>query len=58
MKKFFKLILSALLFTFILGTNNQHKHDEHCGYDSNTNSGCIYEIDFNLFPPDEGDPKN
>ena len=58
MKKLYKLLLSALLFTVVLGTNNQHIHDKNCGYDPITDSGCIYKIDFNLFPPDNGDPKD
>lgn len=56
MKKIIKLLLSALLFTVVLGTNNPHIHDENCGYDPVTDSGCIYEIDFNLIPPGDDDP--
>lgn len=35
-------IMLLVIFTVLLGVN--HVHDEYCGYDDKTNTGCIYEV--------------
>lgn len=42
MKKIVTLFLALLL---IGGVQVPHTHDEQCGYNPDTKSGCIYEID-------------
>ena len=56
MKKVLKLLLSAFLaFTVVV----EHVHDENCGYDPETETGCIYETDLTGFGrPGEEDPSN
>ena len=35
-------ILFMAIFTIYVGVS--HVHDEYCGYDDKTNTGCIYEV--------------
>ncbi len=55
MKNLVKVLLSLCLAVGII-LNIEHVHDEECGYDPVTETGCIYEIDPLLLPPDEDDP--
>ena len=55
MKNYLKLLLSLCL-AFGIIINTEHVHDEDCGYDPITETGCIYEVDLQLLPPDEDDP--
>ena len=41
MKKQLYMMLLVIL-TVLLGVN--HVHDEYCGYDDKTQTGCIYEV--------------
>ena len=58
MKKLISTILSlCLALTLSIIPNAEHTHDENCGYDPSTDTGCIYEIEpFFILPPDELDP--
>lgn len=57
MKKMFKLLLSAFLLLTV--TVSGHVHDENCGYNPETETGCIYDVDLTQFPgPGEEDPSN
>lgn len=48
-----KIKLSVLVMVLLAGVLVQgHVHDEHCGYNSETDSGCIYEV----IPFDERHP--
>lgn len=42
MKK--KLIVILAVFTLCAVIPSGHIHDDNCGYDPETDSGCIYEI--------------
>lgn len=56
MKKLIKLLLPGLL-AFIAIIGGVHVHDENCGYDSETETGCIYdEVDPAQKPSDETNP--
>lgn len=57
MKKFLKLFLSAFLVLTVVVS--EHVHDENCGYDPETETGCIYDLESAGFvPPGEEDPSN
>lgn len=43
MKRIILAIVSAVMLGGVIPTG--HIHDEHCGYDSETNSGCVYEVE-------------
>lgn len=59
MNKIMKLFVSVfLILTVAVVTPTNHVHDENCGYDPSTETGCIYEIDPCLLPPDDLDPNN
>ena len=59
MNKILKLIISAFfLFTITVVIPNNHEHDENCGYDPSTQTGCIYEINSYMLPPDDLDPND
>lgn len=49
MKKFILAIVSVVMLGGVIPTG--HIHDEHCGYDPETNSGCVYEVE--LFQDEE-----
>lgn len=49
MKKFILAIVSVVMLGGVIPTG--HIHDERCGYDAETESGCVYEVD--LFQDDE-----
>lgn len=56
MKKMLKLLLSAfLLLTVVI---SEHVHDENCGYDPETETGCIYDVESTGLLPGEEDPSN
>ena len=56
MKKIVKIILSSVLVCSLAILTRVH--DEDCGYDSETGSGCVYEISpLGIIGPGEGDSK-
>ena len=64
MKKLLSLLLSLLLTVTVATNNCTHKHDENCGYDESTETGCTHECDdqcdgidphFGYGPDDEHD---
>jgi hypothetical protein len=59
MNKFIKLFLSTLMvLTVATVIIPNHEHDETCGYDPKTGTGCIYENGLFYFPPGEQDPND
>lgn len=49
MKKIILAIVSVVMLGGVIPTG--HIHDEHCGYNPETNSGCVYEVE--LFQDEE-----
>lgn len=49
MKKFILAIVSVVMLGGVIPTG--HIHDEYCGYDIETESSCVYEVD--LFQNDK-----
>lgn len=56
MKKLLKIVLSAILVFTV--TVIEHVHDENCGYDPETETGCIYDVESTGLLPGEEDPSN
>ena len=55
MRKLLSLLLAWVLFiTPVIIT---HEHDENCGYNPETKTGCIYEVNPCAPKPDEEGPK-
>lgn len=57
MNKMLKLFLSAFLVLTVTVTC-EHTHDEKCGYDPETKTGCIYDVESIGLLPGEEDPSN
>lgn len=43
MKKIILAIVSVVMLGGVIPTG--HIHDERCGYNPETNSGCVYEVE-------------
>lgn len=53
MKKTLKRVACLMIALTVCSiAGYQHSHDENCGYNPETNSGCMYEVT----PIIEGDP--
>ena len=48
MKKIYQLILSLLLALSCTTGLCTHVHDENCGYDPQTETGCLHECNIGL----------
>ena len=45
MKKIITLLLSLILTLSVINTTCMHTHDDTCGYDQYTQTGCTHECD-------------
>lgn len=52
MKKILALLLSLVLTLATISNTCKHTHDEFCGYDQNTQTGCTHECDDDCFEID------
>lgn len=56
MQKKISKVLFMLLLALSIGTTCTHVHNNECGYDPKTNTGCTHICDYDVSLMDEGRP--